>query len=118
MNTKETILSLVKQVTIEAVTVKGLKDPIHVKSLTGKERDSFESACFVQKGKNRQLNTENIRSKLLVRAICTAKGERIFIDTDIEALGNIPADVLDKLFTVAQKLSGLAQDDIEEIAGN
>ena len=118
MNIKEQILALKNRLTIESVPVEGLADPIYVRTLTGRERDGFESSCFVQKGKNRTPSTENIRSKLLVRAICDKEGTRVFGDDDIDALGLLPADVLDSLFTVAQRLSGLSSNDVEEMAGN
>jgi hypothetical protein len=112
---KATILGLKARVIIEAVKVDGLDHPIHVRGLTGRERDSFENACFAQKGKSRVLSTENIRAKLLVRSICDEKGERIFTDADEIELGTLPAQVLDSLFTVAQKLSGLGASDVEEL---
>ena len=64
------------------------------------------------------MTTENIRAKLLVRAICDEAGARIFSDAEENDLGTIPADILDSLFTVAQKLSGLGASDLEDIAGN
>jgi len=116
---REKILSLKGKLKIEAVTVAGLPEPICVKTLNGRERDAFENSCFKGKGKNRELSTENIRSKLLVRSICDcATGERLFGEHETEVLGDLPADVLDVLFTKAQILSGLAQADIEAIAGD
>lgn len=114
-NDKLSILGLKLAVNIVPVTVKGLADPIYIRGLTGRERDSFENACFQQKGKNRVLSTENIRAKLLVRSICNEKGERLFIDIEENDLGSLPAQVLDQLFTVAQSLSGLGANDVEEL---
>ena len=115
---RESFLALKNNLKIEAVTVEGMAEPIHVRTLNGRERDAFENSCFKGKGKNRELSTENIRAKLLVRSICNADGTRIFGEHETELLGELPANVLDKLFTIAQTLSGLGQDDIEEIAGN
>ena len=115
---KTSILSLASRLRVEPVTIDGVADPIFLRTLTGRERDGFENACFTQRGKDRVLSTENIRAKLLVRSICTEKGERIFQDNEAELLGSIPADILDILFTKAQKMSGLAPADVEELAGN
>lgn len=115
---KAAILGLKSRLIIEAVTVDGLEHPISVRGLTGRERDSFENACFTQRGKNRVMTTENIRAKLLVRAICDEKGERLFADSEEGELGAIPAQVLDTLFGVAQRLAGLAPTDIEEMTGD
>lgn len=118
MNLKENLLSLRGRLTIEAVKIDGLSDPVFVRSLTGRERDGFETACFAQRGKTRVLDTENIRAKLLVRAICDEDGKRVFDDADVASLGDMPSAVLDQLFTVAQRLSGLSPNDVEELAGN
>ena len=112
---KLAILSLRSTVNIEPVTVAGLELPVHVRGLTGRERDSFENACFQQRGKQRVLSTENIRAKLLVRSICDDKGVRLFQDSDEAELGGLPAQTLDMLFTIAQKLSGLGATDVEEL---
>jgi hypothetical protein len=112
---KATLLALKSRLIIEPVKVDGLEAPIFVRGLTGKERDSFENACFVQRGKQRVLSTDNIRAKLLVRSICDEAGIRLFADTDEHELGALPAQVLDVLFTVAQKLSGLGSSDLEEL---
>ena len=42
-------------------------------------------------------------------------GKRIFTESDVDALGTIRADVLHKLFTVAQKLSGITEEDAEDL---
>lgn len=112
---KATLLALKSRVIVEAVKVDGLEHPIFVRGLTGRERDSFENACFVQRGKQRVMTTENIRAKLLVRSICDDKGARMFTDAEEGELGALPAQVLDTLFTVAQKLSGLGASDMEEL---
>ena len=115
---KQTILALKTRLKVEPVVVAGLESPIFVRGLNGRERDGFENACFTQRGKTRIMTTENIRAKLLVRAICDEAGARIFSDAEENDLGTIPADILDSLFTVAQKLSGLGASDLEDIAGN
>ena len=117
-NDKTSILGLASRLRIEAVTVEGISDPIYLRTLTGRERDGFENACFSQRGKDRVLSTENIRAKLLCRSICDEKGVRLFSDMEADALGVIPADILDTLFTKSQKMSGLAPNDIEELSGN
>lgn len=118
MNLKDQFLALQNKLKIESVKVDGMTDPVYVRTLTGRERDAFEASCFQQKGKDRVLNTENLRAKLLVRSICDASGERLFTDADVVLLGNMPSDVLDTLFAKAQELSGLGAKDVEEMVGN
>lgn len=118
MSLRDNLLALKSRLTIEEVAVDGLAEPVYIRTLTGRERDAFESACFTQRGKTRVLNTDNIRAKLLVRSICDKDGVRVFTDADVDAIGDMPASVLDELFTVAQRLSGLSSTDVEELAGN
>jgi len=115
---KAAILGLTSRLKIESVAIDGLPEPLYLRTLTGRERDAFENGCFTQRGKDRVMNTDNIRAKLLVRSICNEQGERLFADNEAEALGNIPADILDTLFAKAQAMSGLAPADIEELKGN
>lgn len=118
MNLKDQLLALKGRIKVEAVQIDGMTEPVFVKTMTGKERDAFEASCFVQKGKNREFNTQNLRAKLLTRTICDAEGVRLFGDHEADLLGDMPSDVLDALFTAAQKLSGLAASDVEEMVGN
>ncbi len=60
----------------------------------------------------------DMRSKLVARSIVDEAGKRIFGDGDIKALSGKSAAVLDRLFTVASRLSGMSQDDVDELAKN
>jgi len=116
--TKDAILALAGSTQIERIEVAELSNPIYIRGLSARERDSFEASCMNGKGKARGLNMDNVRARLLVRSICTETGERLFQDHEADALGSVPAAVVDRLFTVAQRLSGLSTNDVEELAGN
>ena len=102
----------------EEVEVPLWKGSVWVKTLTGTERDQFESSCVQNKGKSRTVNMENIRARLCVLTICNEKGDRIFDARDIEKLGRKSSKCLDLIFSVAQKLNGLSGDDVDELAKN
>jgi len=91
---------------------------LRVQSLTGAERDIFETSVMIGKGKNRDVNTKNIRSKLVIMAVVGEDGQKIFSPEDIEALGQKNAAALDRVFSVAQELSGLRPQDLDELAKN
>lgn len=114
---KASVLSLASRIKIEPFPVDGI-DGLHIKGMTGRERDSFESACFVQRGKERVLQTENIRAKLLVRTLCDGTGARLFTDRDESELGALPASILDEMFAIAQRLSGIGAAEVKELEGN
>jgi hypothetical protein len=84
-----------------------------VRGMTGEERDEFEATLITGKGRNRDVNMKNMRAKLVSYCVVDEHGERIF--SDVAALGKIRADILNKLFTVAQKLSGISEEDADEL---
>lgn len=91
---------------------------VKVRGMTGIERDQFESSIMRGKGKNIQLNWNNIRAKLVAKSIVNGNGENLFTDADVAALGKKSAAALDRVFEIAQKLSGITKEDIEELAKN
>ena len=84
-----------------------------VRGLTGTERDNFEASILRGQGKNMTVNMENLRAKLVARSAVGEDGARLFSDADAVALGKKSAAALSKVFTVAQKLSGLSDDDVK-----
>ena len=106
----------------ERVPVPEWGGDVFVKSLTGSERDTFEGAVarVNRSGKNRQVtyNVENIRARLCALTIVDDKGVRMFTDAEIGALGKKSAAALNRVFEVAQRLSGLTDDDIEALEKN
>jgi hypothetical protein len=90
---------------------------IIVRCLTGSERDAYEAEIVGTRasGTSRELNLTNIRAKLVARTVVDEDGNRLFTDADIPALGKKNAAVLDKIFTVAQRLSGLSQADVDTL---
>lgn len=91
---------------------------VTVKSLTGAERDEFEESIVDVQGERRRVIMRNIRAKLVARTVIDQEGNRLFTNADVEKLGNKNASALDKLFSVAQELSGLSNDDVEQMAQN
>lgn len=91
---------------------------VRVKSLMGKERDALESSMIVGKGKNTNVNLNNLRAKLVARSVVDEDGKRLFSDDDIVALGEKSAAALNRVYEVAQRLSGVTQEDIDELTKN
>lgn len=102
----------------EVVDVPEWGGKVTVRTLTGTERDAFEESITKKKGKSFDVNMVNLRAKLCALTIVDDKGERLFTNADVVELGKKSAAVLDRIFTVAQKLNGLGKDDIEELAKN
>ena len=115
--TREAILAASDLVT-ERVLVPEWGGEVLVRSLTGAERDAFEAASFITRGQTREVNLANLRARLLALALVDETGSALFVEADIVALGRKNARVLDRLFEIAQRLSGLGPKDIETLAKN
>lgn len=98
----------------EKVTVPEWGGEVIVRGMTGTERDAFE-ALVRPKG---VLDLRNYRARLLVRVLVNENGTRMFADVQAGDLGKQPAGVIDRLYDVAARLSGMADDDTEALEGN
>lgn len=111
--------------------------------LSGRERDDYESELIqisgVGKKATQKLNTRNIRAKLVARCVVNpddfdlheANGmvisavlkpgktpTRMFNSSvDVENLGDVSGAALDRVFEKCQTLSGIRDEDIEELVG-
>lgn len=99
----------------EDVAVTEWGGEVRVRTLTGTERDAFESS-LVQDGGKRDLS--NLRARLLSLAIVDENGARLFSEADIPLLGGKSAAALDRLFEVAQRLNGIGEKEQAALAKN
>ena len=114
--TREEILAAA--LATEVVPVPEWGGEVVVRELTGAQRDAYEESCFTGRGRDRRENFRNLRARLVALAVVDEAGAPLFSETDVEALGNAGAAALDRVFTVAQRLSGLSAKDVEDLAGN
>lgn len=115
--TREQILQA-DDLLLEDVEVPEWDGTVRVRGLTGAERDAFESEIVQLKGKKASLNTQNFRAKLVARSVVDEDGQRLFSDRDAQVLGQKSAAALQRVFEVAQRLSGLSETDVEELVAN
>ena len=117
MNTlKRDDILKVQDIKTEKVEVTEWGGYVYVKGMTGAERDAFESSIVEMRGKgNTRVKLENIRAKLVALTACDEKGERLFDNKDAEALGKKSAAALQRVFEVAQRLSGITTSDVDEL---
>ena len=113
--TKQEILDI-QDIEIEQVDVVEWGGHVFVKGMSGIERDTFEASIVQQRGKDARVNMVNIRAKLAAQTICDEEGVKMFTEKDVHALGKKSASALQRVFDVAQRLSGITGDDIEELA--
>lgn len=115
--TREQILQA-NDIITETISVPEWGGEVLVRGLSGSQRDAFEDATLDQKGKSRRVILANIRARLCALSIVDENGKRMFTDEDVRALGRKSAAALDRVFSAAQRLSGLSDEDVEELAKN
>ena len=115
---REQILSF-DDLKTEEVDVPEWGGTVVIKMMSGKERDAFEASIVEMKGSKQSYKFENIRAKLVQKTVIDPETKALmFTVGDIEALGNKSAAALDRVFSVAQKLSKITSEDVEELAKN
>ena len=109
--------ALLGATTVPTLTVEipELGGSVIVRGMTGAERDKFESSCWEGRGKKRNFSMSNIRAKLVTYCVVDETGHRLFTEADVDAIGAMRADIVDRLFGAAQKLSGMSEEDIDEL---
>lgn len=109
-----------QDIVFEDVPVPEWGGEVRVKGLTGRERDKFEadSLTKAKKGGQRDVNLENMRARLVVLCAVDEQFQPIFERSDVLRLGEKSAVALERVFAVAQRLSGMSDEDMEELAGN
>lgn len=102
----------------EEVDVPEWAGVVLVRELRGRDRDEWEASLAVQRGKQMVPDVANMRAKLVARSVVGADGEPVFTQQDVNALGELSAAALDRVFEVASRLSGLSEADLEAASGN
>ena len=113
MSLREQILET-NDLPLEAVEVPEWKTTVYMRGMTAIERDHWELSIYEAKG----IKMENIRARLVVLTICDENGNRLFNDDEVEKLGKKNAKVINRLFEIAQRLSGIGSKDVEELGKN
>jgi hypothetical protein len=91
-------------------------DTVLARGLDGRGRDSYFASMAVQgRGGLRSMDITNATAKLVASCIVTEDGEPLFTMDDIDALGQKSGAALNRVFEAAQRLSGLSEEDMEEV---
>ena len=115
--TREQILGA-SDIQTETVAVPEWGGDVLVRGLTGKERDDFEGGLLQGKGKARTMSLAQFRAKLVALSVVDEAGKRMFSTGDVEWLGSKSAAALSRVAEVAARLSGLSDEDVEEMTKN
>lgn len=99
----------------EVVEVRGLK--FNVRGLTAGERDDYEQGMVEvgPDGRSRvKAHQTNLRASLVVRTLVDDSGTRLFADKDVSKLADVDGSVVDELWDVARRLSGMAAEETDQ----
>lgn len=100
----------------EDVAVPEWGGTVRVRALNGTERDAYEASLVRLRGDGtKQFTLANARARLVSLAVCDDKGERMFTEKDVNALGKKSATALHRVYEAAGRLSGLTDEDVAEL---
>ncbi len=89
-----------------------------VRSMTGLERDAYEASLLQGGEKDQAARMKNLRARLVALTAVNEKGERLFAETDVPALGAKSAKALNRVADASLRMNGIGAADVEELAGN
>jgi hypothetical protein len=112
--TREAILAVPDR-TIEEVSIPEWGGKVFVRNMSGAERDQFEASLIEIRGKRQIFDMVNVRAKLVSLSVCDEAGGLLFTEQDVRALGEKSASAIQRIFRVAQRLSGLSEEDVKEL---
>lgn len=108
-----------KDIESEEVEVPEWGGKVRVRMMTGAERDAFESSIVKRNGKNIETNMENFRAKLCAMTMVNVNDRLLFPNPeDVRKLARKSAKALDRVFSVAQRLNGMSNEDVDDLTKN
>lgn len=112
--TRDAILNADDRKLVE-VSVPEWGGSVMVRTLSGKERDEYESGTIKLKNGKQEQDFENFRARLVALCLVDEKGVRVFNTKDVAALGNKSAAALQRVFNECQDLNAFSDKDLEEL---
>lgn len=104
---------------VEEVVVPEWKNrKVLVCGLTAAGKNAYQASLVEIKGTSRKVRMENATAKLVVLTVVDRQRQPIFKETDIERLGGKSAAALERLAKVANRLSGMDEQENAEILKN
>jgi hypothetical protein len=103
----------------ETVEVPEWGGAVIVRTMTGAQRDAYEATLMTRNDAGKlEVNTDNMRAKLLLVTLVDEQGNALFTASDLDALSGKSSGAIERLAVVAQKLNGLNKGAVEDAAKN
>lgn len=103
--------------TTEDVEVPEWGGSVRIRALTGVERDRLEASMLGKNGQASAAKMANFRARIVATCMVDENGDSVFGTADVVALGAKSAAALERVSEAAQRLSGLSETDVDELAG-
>jgi hypothetical protein len=99
----------------ERVEIPEWKGAVYMRTLSGKQRDEFTQLATDRRAAKR-FDIRGLKVRLVAMALCDKDGKLLFGGNGDDAKLNAKAGAaIDRLFQIAQRLSGLSDDELEEM---
>jgi hypothetical protein len=102
----------VKDIKIEPVDVPEWGGRVFVRQFSAKVREEFDS-LLVGDGEGDELDTENLRCRVVALACCDEKGKLLFTVEQAALLAEKSNDAIDRVYDKAAALNKLRKKDVE-----
>ncbi len=105
----------------ETVAVPEWGGSVIVRGLTGSERGRFQNSILSQNGKAPGVGNVDMKEaemRLVAYCVVDEEGKRLFGEKDIQNLGKKSGLALNRITTVAMRLSGFTESDLQDLTEN
>lgn len=111
---------------IESIEVPEWSGQVYLRTMTGNERDRWESEILSRRGESNNghsqtsVNLVGARALLASMTLCDVDGVRLFGDSpeELAVVGGLSASGLDRIWSSALRINALRDQDIEKLEGN
>ena len=123
MLNREAILSFQDR-QVQKVHIPEWADDVYVRSLSGAERDAFEEGNLIRErnkksgAMNYDVRLQNAKVRLVILTLCDEQGNRLLEDSDEGVLAGKNAAAINRIYSVAASMSGITDEDLEELLKN
>lgn len=120
--TKDAIFAL-NDLLFEDVEIPEWNGRLRVRGMTAAQRDAYEQSLIDARSDARgrtkvEANFTNAKARLAVQCVIDANGQRVFTDAEAAALGQKSASAVNRIAQVAQRLSGMSKEDLDDLEKN
>ena len=112
--TRDEILAI-EDLPVEAVEVPEWNGIVYMRTLSGKQRDDFTQLATDRRAA-KHFDIRGLKVRLVAMCLCDKNGKLLFAGNGDDAKLNAKAGAaIDRLFKAAQRLSGLSNDELDEM---